>query len=696
MPYPLSRRPAPVRAAVLLCAFLPAFAARPAAAASSPELALRAAAIDRPRVGAAVEHPPSLALGRGTVTPAAGTPVKLLVAAGEPVGLLVDGPAAFRYVVEDRFSVPVAKRNAKRVSGVSAQDEGGRLVIEERLESAVIWSRRHAAAAGVAGADAAGAFPERSAGVLDKLLDATPPSHDLIEEAALGGEGRVWALLHASGRDLVLRVDPVVERQESLSALAELTRRTVLWAGQRVAFDLADQPIGRPWWERTQAPLQVVHEAIEVDNTADRDVRVTTRARVRSARGGASLWRASLSDDLFDGERLLSAEAVSVTVDGEPARFLHRADELLVDLGRPLAPGQTAEIEVVNAGPYAIRPNNDSYWYLSTWSWYPQAPLNGELATLEMTVKVPAPFTPFASGDTVERTSADGVNTVRTRLDKPMQFPVVAAGKYHLYEEERDGRKVTIASYAFGKEKAAKVLADLFFSAAATYDQFFGVSYPFRELDVIEINSWGWGQAPPGVLFITAEAYNPINDTLSRLYSQGINGRYAHEVAHAYWGHVIKMDSREEQWLTESFADYSAALAMQAMMPGKRGEREFAKTVREWKSRTAQIGEGGSIYLANYLAGEDEGDFRDRTWLLYNKGPLVLHALRQELGRQMGSSERGDKAFQALLRAMQTNFSYQYGETRHLVGILNQITGNDWQPWFERYVYGTEVPPIDL
>lgn len=31
---------------------------------------------------------------------------------------------------------------------------------------------------------------------------------------------------------------------------------------------------------------------------------------------------------------------------------------------------------------------------------------------------------------------------------------------------------------------------------------------------------------------------------------------------------------------------------------------------------------------------------------------------------------------------------------RRLVGILNQMTGKDWQPWFERYVYGTEMPKV--
>ena len=351
---------------------------------------------------------------------------------------------------------------------------------------------------------------------------------------------------------------------------------------------------------------------------------------------------------------------------------------------------------MVNEGQYALRPNNDSYWYLSTWAWYPQPDLNAEYATLDIEVRTPKPFFPFASGDTVERREKDGFNYVHTHLDKPMQFPVVMAGKYQVFSAERDGIKANVATYVFGQQKPAEVLQNLFFGAADIYGQMFGVPYPFGEVDIIEINQWGWGQAPPGVIFITQEAYNPIGDVVSRFFSEGINARFAHEVAHAWWGHVIKMDSEEEQWLTESFADYSAAVAIQTMRGGKRGDKEFESILRAWKSNTERIGEGGSIYLANYLAGEDEADFRDRLLLLYNKGPLVLHALRQELGRRLGSTEKGDKYFLALLRTLSTNFTYQYGATRHLVGILNQMTGDDWQPWFERYVYGTETPPVQI
>ena len=86
----------------------------------------------------------------------------------------------------------------------------------------------------------------------------------------------------------------------------------------------------------------------------------------------------------------------------------------------------------------------------------------------------------------------------------------------------------------------------------------------------------------------------------------------------------------------------------------------------------------------------------DRRALLYSKGPLVLHALRQQLGKDLGSTKEGDRIFVILLRSFLKNFTYRWGATHHLVGILNQITKKDWQPWFEEYVYGTEVPEIDL
>ncbi|MEM1181243.1 MAG: hypothetical protein AAGM22_23075, partial [Acidobacteriota bacterium] len=80
--------------------------------------------------------------------------------------------------------------------------------------------------------------------------------------------------------------------------------------------------------------------------------------------------------------------------------------------------------------------------------------------------------------------------------------------------------------------------------------------------------------------------------------------------------------------------------------------------------------------------------------LLYGRGPLVIHAIRQQLQEKRGEKE-GDRLFFTWLRSYIKNFTYKVAETRHLISILDQVTGESWQPFFERYIYGPESPPVD-
>jgi len=124
-----------------------------------------------------------------------------------------------------------------------------------------------------------------------------------------------------------------------------------------------------------------------------------------------------------------------------------------------------------------------------------------------------------------------------------------------------------------------------------------------------------------------------------------------------------------------------------------RGHFLFERRLSDWKFETRAVGDGGSVYLANHVGG-GEGDYPARLRLMYGKGPLVLHALRQALAKHAGSVEAGDRLFLSWIRAIVRNFTRKLVETRHLVAILNQMTSTDWQPWFERYVYGSEVPEV--
>ena len=668
-------------------------------------LALKAVAMKVPDVGPRVDLGPSLDVGRARFSLGGGVRAHLMTAGGEPVGVYLSGPIAFEYRVEDRFSIPVAQRNLGEGIEAKGTMRDGALVIADRAGSVAIWGRglgRRAEAKVVTGEASGGeasggktAFSPRLRTLLATSLFRSAPAMLMGDPS---GEAS-YALIGAKRGDLLLYVDPQVARTESLLAITDVSRYNQVQRGMSRPINIISQPIGRQWWERQNArsPLLLEHQDIELENPSGNLVRSRSTSRVLVRDGSTSIWAPEVSSEYYWDEDIHRVEVTEVRVDGEAADYYHDDGVLLVDLGRELKAGERFEATVEFVGGLARRPGNDSYWRPVA-SWRPSMGLDGELATFDITMKTPDPYVPFASGDTVERRQEDGFNILVSKVDELSSFPVVSAGRYHMFSDEQDGYTCNVATYVFGKEKPAKVLQGLFFSAAQIFEQFYGVPYPFAEVDVVEINQWGWGQAPDGVIFITQEAYNPLASDTSRFYSQGINARFVHEVAHAWWGHVIKMDSWEEQWLTESFADYSAALAMQAMQPGKRGEREFNKILREWRSNASQIGEGGSIYLANELdsVNPTDDDHLDRLRLLYNKGPLVLHALRQELGRRVGGAEQGDRYFQALLKTFATNFAGGFGETRHLVGILNQMTSSDWQPWFEKYVYGTETPEVEI
>ena len=629
-----------------------------------------------------------LKVGRGEIVPAAGTRVRALLAGGVPCGLVFEGPAQLRYRVEDRFSAPVAERNVRRFSTLKTARQGETLEISQEISGAVVWGWGLAEA----GQGSGPGLPDWAGKIL-AARHFPPPSHDLLASEANGAGGARYALMHGEV-DLLLEVDPRAG-EESLHRIAKGVDRGTSFREGLWRTDLAAQPIGRAWWDRPQPELMAEHERIAIENPRGEQLRIVSRSRLRARRAGASLWRADLIDKVqhSGGERPVTVR--SVRVDGKAADFLHGDDDLLVALGRELADRETVEVEVSYDGDLAVRPAGHSYWVLGTGPWYPRQGLEGELATLEITVDVPEPWTPFASGEEVSRTEEGGRRKLSVRLEQPMQFAVVTAGKYKVVEETQDGVTCRAATYAMLKEDAARKVIQKFFSARRFFEQLFGEAYPFRDVAIVEINDWGFGQAPPGVIFLTKEFYTAPTERRIRRFFQDRNSRYLHEVAHGWWGNFVKMDAIEEIWLSEAFADYTAALAVWQLRGSEgAGQYDFNEIVKDWVESASELRPGASLYLTHRMAWNDERDAEDSWRLRYGKGPLVIHALRLELQRQKGSAAEGDRYFIALLRSYLKNNRYGWGTTPGLVAELDKLTGGSWQPWFEKYVYGTEIPPV--
>jgi len=660
------------------------------------ELADMADRIDHPTVGATVAIEGPLAMGRAAIEPGEGSAVRALLAGDEQCGFAIEGPAAFRLLIDDPFSAPIAIRNLDRASKLDAGKKGNHLELEVPIKSAVVWWwGAPGPPDGKDGVSTHEALPGWATEVLDDPAFA-PPSVELITARGLDVGDVVYALIESDKGFFLYATDPIDSRVEELSHIERVKTSESVHRGRHYLEPLVTQPLGRAWWDRAPRPLVATHTEITVVNTAASYVRIDTRLDLVATRAGVTIWRSELSDRVISStNKVLANTVTAVRVNGKPADFLHRGGRLLVAVDPPPDGGATTNIEVANEGNLALMPDNGNSWSLGTWAWHPDPGWNGGMSTSIITLTVPKDLVPFASGTMVSMTTEGDSTVLKTKLDRPMQFVVVAAGDYHLYSDTRHGLTCNVGSYVFGKEKAAERLIDLFFAAEGFYSDLFAVPYPFREVSIVEVNDWGFGQAPPGIIFITQEAFEPKTDVMNQYFSKGVNERFVHEIAHAWWGHVVKVDSLEEQWLSESFAEYSAALCIQALAGGgKKGQREFNEVLKGWRSRTKEVGRGASVYLANYLAGDDLTDVLDRNYLLYDKGPLVIHGIRMQLERMYGPEE-GDKVFVMFLRGIMANFIFKWGGTRHLVGILNQITGEDWQPWFESYVYGCETPDLE-
>jgi hypothetical protein len=712
---------APAVTVVALCVAVGVFTTAVAPARAAQDLPARAAAIDAPLRGAPLPLRP-VVVGRATLTPGDEARLHTLLCGGDPCGVEIEGEARLEYRVEDTFSVPVAARNVAGASDLATERRGETLVITERVDGALVWGWEVAAAAGATGGvgvSAAGvavepmpapespppaanraAVPAALPAWANRFLAARyfpPPSHDLLAAAANGAHGQVYALIHGDQESLLLAVDPAAG-EENLYRIARSSEPGATFRSGFWAAVLASQPIGRSWREPVRQPAVAVHTAIAVENPEGDRLAVRTRTRLRSRRGGLALWHANLLDHVWDDDgqaRRLAASAVRV--DGKPASFLHRDGQLLVDLGRELAVGDEVEVEVDSAGDIGFRPVGDSYWQLGTEPWYPRQELDGERATMEISVDVPAAWQPFASGAEVSRETAGGRSRLRTRLDSRVQFATVIAGRYSVVEGSTEALRARAAAYALPNEAASRKLLDKLHSGVTFFEGLFGVPYPFREQSIVEIRDWGFGQAPPGVLYFASEFYTAPVARRTRVYFQDLDARYLHEVAHGWWGHVAKMGSPEDTWVCEGFAEYTAALALWRLRGGDRGDYSFDELVGKWSRAAGDLAPGASLHLVNRLTLEADRNFEDVWRLRYAKGPLVVHAIRLELQRQQASVEEGDRHFIAFLRAVLRKAqegSDRWGSTQLLVETLDELTGRSWQGWFDRFVYGSEMPDL--
>ena len=177
----------------------------------------------------------------------------------------------------------------------------------------------------------------------------------------------------------------------------------------------------------------------------------------------------------------------------------------------------------------------------------------------------------------------------------------------------------------------------------------------------------------------------------------------AHEVAHQWWGNQVGWNSYRDQWLSEGFATYAAALAL---AEEANGERKFRDLMRAYKRELLEknpegnaVVSGGPIWLGRRLSNSLNPKGYDD--IVYKKACWVLHMLRVLMTDPATGS---DQKFFRMLRDFLVAYRDQDPSTEDFIRQAEKYMTRaidlernhrlDW--FFADWVYGAGIPSYKL
>jgi hypothetical protein len=396
---------------------------------------------------------------------------------------------------------------------------------------------------------------------------------------------------------------------------------------------------------------------------------------------------------------------------GSELEYVHRNHEIMIRLGKTLNEGDRDTLNFVYEGDiiapifilgdmagtpggrmpaeFDFLPSHPvSFQLLNTYPWYPQY---GYLrrSYIDWTVKVPKPNLAVVSGDTVRTWEEGDLNCIQTTFDAPVMLPSIIFGEFHLQSnaESRDEGAPIINVYSLAKQKgeAGKILAEA--EQIVKYLESLYGPYPYKELDIAQMSFFmGFGQAPPGLVQLTGEAYL-TEGQMSNISTYGDpefrSPFMAHEIGHQWWAHVVGWRTYHDQWLSEAFTEYSSAMYMNVLD----GPSGFQEDMDGWWENAMQLKDAGPISLGGRLGG------RDYVYALYDKGPYVVHMLRMALISQ-SDPDKGTTLFVTALRNFLDEYRHQNPTTTDLQRVVSKTVGMDMDWFFDQWFRGSGIPKM--
>jgi hypothetical protein len=358
-------------------------------------------------------------------------------------------------------------------------------------------------------------------------------------------------------------------------------------------------------------------------------------------------------------------------------------------------PPQTFDREAVQLGRESVAepvyiPLEQRFLYSNRSYWYPQSSVT-DYATANLRITVPSDYDVVATGDPVPPapTSAGDARRRKTYVfnaARPARYLAMIVSRFTRLESSRISAGGTdVALYVRSTPREAGEVRDMGDKAAAVFKFYASLvhdaPYPSFTLALLESDRPG-GHSPPyfAVLnqVVVGSRFAWRNDPVN--FEHYPTFFLAHEVAHQWWGHAVGWKNYHEQWISEGFAQYFAALYAE----NERGGNVLANLLRQMRQTAIAASSQGPIYLG-YRLGHIQGDDRIFRAVIYNKAAMVLHMLRRLVG---------DDAFFGGIRGFYEEWRFKKAGTDDFRRAMEKASGRDLNRFFETWIYSGTIPHV--
>jgi aminopeptidase N len=395
---------------------------------------------------------------------------------------------------------------------------------------------------------------------------------------------------------------------------------------------------------------------------------------------GAEMIRfKSLKDDLSDIELDASNLVIEhVSEQGTEQPFELKEKKLNIHLTRAAHKGEERTLTL----SYHARPKSGVYFYpdevytvFNTSSWLACHDRPEDKATLTLHLTVPAGMKVVANGRPIKQDQLKGDQREHTwQQDSPLPTYIFgfAAGNFNELVQQRGKLQLRYLSKNYSREEMAKIFEQTG-AILDFYERRAGVSLPGDSYTQVLV---------PGTIGQEMGGFTalPVDYGKEMLASPKKSWLMAHEFAHQWWGNSVTCRDWSDFWLNEGTASFMADAYLQTRF-GQTAYDEEIENARGAYARARARGRDRSIVFYDWIKPSDAGGP-----ITYDKGALVLHLLRYQLG---------ETAFWEGLRRFTREHMGGSVVTKDFQSSMEQASGQNLSDFFTHWVYRADLAQIN-